>query len=447
MARLSTAWGAARRLQWLLALTSLTWLMLLSTVANAQTLVRREAAGTPVVPSATALLNWAEQAYPQYFPSREPNLRYENYTYRYYAGSGNYAGVAGSDVYVWGPVSGNAPQPLKVGTLADFACAVTPAPCGWKSTHRVTVAGLTREFIVYQPYAAQAAAPGSAPAVLMLHGTTGTGDEFYGRSGWREKADTTGLIAVFPTALVHCHYDDENGDARFDPGERKAVTKWAAGRLGDPARAPLCSAADLAQLPADRRAQADHALADDLAFLRQVPDVLRSEYPVDRQRIYVTGFSNGGEMAARLAVEASDLFAAVAVSAGGLTVPAVPLPRALSLVQTIGEIDPGFVQELGYAGRIPMDGTLSANPVFQRGAVVPFTTLLRLDATAMSFSAPLVQGVRTNQYLWSTSTTGQRNSFRVVVLAGAEHQYPNGTNHPFRMADALWEFFKDQRLP
>lgn len=417
----------------------------LAPLAAAQTVVQRQQVGVPPVPGATAVFGWAESALPDVFPGPQADISLPGLSYRYYPSTGNFVAAAGSDVYVWGPATGNAPQPVRVGTLGDFACAVTPAPCAVKSVHRVTVAGLQREFIVYQPYLAGAA--GAAPVVMMLHGSTGTGEEFYVRSGWREKADSTGLVAVFPSALSHCHYEDDNGNRIFEPSERKVVTKWAAGRLGDPARMPLCTAAEIAQLPADRRLQADHPLADDVAFIQQIVDVLRAEYPVDAKRLYVTGFSNGAEMASRLALQASTTFAAVAAAAGGLSVPPQPAARAMSMVQSIGELDPGFVETLGYATRIPLDGSLLANPVFQAGSVVPFTTVLRLDPTLASASSPRVQGVRTNQFVWSTSTSGQRNSFRVVVIAGAEHQYPNGTNHPLRMADILWDFFKDQRLP
>ena len=39
------------------------------------------------------------------------------------------------------------------------------------------------------------------PVVFMFHGSTGTGEQFLRVSGWREQADATGLVAVFPTGL------------------------------------------------------------------------------------------------------------------------------------------------------------------------------------------------------------------------------------------------------
>jgi uncharacterized protein (DUF1800 family) len=71
------------------------------------------------VPTAVELLDWAELAYPTLFPGPKPNLTLDPYLYRHYPETGHYVGVAGSDVYVLGPVVGN--NLVRVGTLADFA--------------------------------------------------------------------------------------------------------------------------------------------------------------------------------------------------------------------------------------------------------------------------------------------------------------------------------------
>ena len=75
----------------------------------------------------SVLLNWAEATYPALFPGPKSNLTQAPYEYRYYPETGNYAGVAGDDVYILGPVSGNALQ--RVGTRDDFRCAVLPSTC------------------------------------------------------------------------------------------------------------------------------------------------------------------------------------------------------------------------------------------------------------------------------------------------------------------------------
>lgn len=64
-------------------------------------------------------------------------------------------------------------------------------------------------------------------------------------SGWVEKADALGFIAVFPSALAYCLGDDEDFDGVVEPDEYKVTTKWAAGALGTAAM-PLCSEEQIA---------------------------------------------------------------------------------------------------------------------------------------------------------------------------------------------------------
>ncbi len=55
---------------------------------------------------------------------------------------------------------------------------------------------------------------------------------------------------------------------------------------------------------------------DDVAYLTGLVEEARAAYPVDGDRIYVMGYSNGGFMANRLACERSDLFSAIVDIAG-----------------------------------------------------------------------------------------------------------------------------------
>lgn len=86
------------------------------------------AAATPRIPTPTELFDWAETAYPGYFPTHESNRQFANYTYRFYPGSLNHAAVEGQRVYVQGPLSDGALW--DVGALSDFACVVFPNSCG-----------------------------------------------------------------------------------------------------------------------------------------------------------------------------------------------------------------------------------------------------------------------------------------------------------------------------
>ncbi|HEV8359299.1 MAG TPA: prolyl oligopeptidase family serine peptidase, partial [Candidatus Thermoplasmatota archaeon] len=202
----------------------------------------------------------------------------------------------------------------------------TPAPPGndtagiphGRLQRTVTVDGLERAFVVHVPQ--QVTGGTDVPVVFMLHGTGGNGSEYYVRSQWVEQADEDGLIAVFPTAATFCYAEDDDGDGTIGQGEYRIGTKWSAGKLGTPDM-PLCGEDLIAQFPAARRADIEsRVVVDDVAFFDAMVEALDEELPVDRHRMYVTGFSNGGSMSGRLMVERANTFAAFAMQAGGPTV-------------------------------------------------------------------------------------------------------------------------------
>jgi len=123
--------------------------------------------------------------------------------------------------------------------------------------------GLLRDALVQ---AAPAAAP--RPLLILLHGRFGTGQQIL-----REAA--TGLGAGFVVVAPD--------------GYRRS---WASGR---------------GMTPADRDG------VDDVAFLRALVGAVAARHPIDPSRVYVAGMSNGGFMAARLACDAPDLVAGIAI--------------------------------------------------------------------------------------------------------------------------------------
>lgn len=94
---------------------------------------------------------------------------------------------------------------------------------------------------------------------------------------------------------------------------------------------------------------------DDVGFVRALVANLRSTYPVDPDRIYATGFSNGAMLSHRLGAELSDIFAAVAPvsgsvggTAGGVSY-TIPQPaRSVPILIMHGRLD----QNIPYAGGI-----------------------------------------------------------------------------------------------
>jgi poly(3-hydroxybutyrate) depolymerase len=284
--------------------------------------------------------------------------------------------------------------------------------------------------------------------VFMLHGTSGTGLEFFDRSGWRELADVEGFMAVFPTALRHCFYeDDETVNGIFDANERRTPTKWASGQLGDPSKMPLCTPAQVAQLPADTQAKVNHPLANDLGFFDAMVSDLGLNFAIDPKRLYVSGFSNGGQMSGRLAAERSTVFASLAAAAGPAYMPLPQAARPLSFIFTVGALDDRFTTPFGLP-TLPMTDA-GGSEAFKSVLVRPHTTPQRLSDTSYSFSVATLYQTPVSIYTYQTSLAQPAATNRLVVgiIGGATHQYPNGDNHPVKMAELLWTQFKTQVLP
>ncbi len=401
----------------------------------------------PMAIEAMVLFDEVREAYPRLFGGALLTQTSGAYLYRLDAGSGNYVAMTATDIYLMGPVVGSLTTPVKYAALADFCAKPETARfCGFKHERSVTVDGIEREFIVYVPWKSRQVQ--NLPVVFMLHGTTGTGEEFYARSGWRELADTEGFIAVFPTALRHCLYEDDiTVNGIFEPNERRTPTKWASGILGDPAKMPLCTVAQRVGLEPTALAAVSHPLADDLSYFDRMVDDLKQNFRADAKRIYVSGFSNGGQMTARLAAERSTTFAALASAAGNSYPGFAPAVRPPSFIYSVGELDDRYTEGLGIP-TVPLTD-MGASPLFANQIVEPFSTPLQLDRTSYTYSPATLFGTQmgVHSYRSSTAVPAAGNTLHVAVIAGLFHQYPNGDNHPVKMAELLWSFFKPLALP
>jgi poly(3-hydroxybutyrate) depolymerase len=119
---------------------------------------------------------------------------------------------------------------------------------------------------------------------------------------------------------------------------------------------------------------------DDLSFIRALIGSVKEEQGIDEKRVYVFGYSNGGHMAFRLAMEASDEVAAVAAVAANLPMPdasSCPQQGRTSRVMLInGTSDPinpyqgGIVTLFGFASRgSVMSSVRSAQNLAERSGI------------------------------------------------------------------------------
>lgn len=156
----------------------------------------------------------------------------------------------------------------------------------------IPTGGYTREAIVYTSPSAQ-----PRPLLILLHGRFGTGAQVLRSASLRAQ----GYVLVAPDGVDRA---------------------WASGGNATPA---------------------DRAGVDDIAFLRtRVAEMVR-RYRVDPARVYIAGMSNGGFMAARVACEAPDLVAGIAIvsaTTGGAATLRCVSGRPVSVLLIHGSADP-----------------------------------------------------------------------------------------------------------
>lgn len=81
-------------------------------------------------PDAYNFLNWAESAYPNFFPSAQSNKTIDVWTYRYYSQTDIYLGTnTNGDVLGLVGKGGGAYDSVPLGKISDFSCSVYPTDC------------------------------------------------------------------------------------------------------------------------------------------------------------------------------------------------------------------------------------------------------------------------------------------------------------------------------
>jgi len=130
--------------------------------------------------------------------------------------------------------------------------------------------GVERNYLTYVPATLPQGDP--APVVLVLHGFTQTAQGIMNYSGFNAIADAGRFIVVYPNGVN---------------------LAWNVGFSSSG--------------------------ANDVGFLNALIDTLNLKYPINLDRVYACGMSNGGFMSYRLACELSGRIAAIASVTGSMT--------------------------------------------------------------------------------------------------------------------------------
>lgn len=293
-----------------------------------------------------------------------------------------------------------------------------------KNRFTVQVDGDIREYYVHVP---SGYSPSSSTAVVfMLHGSGGDGEKFYNISGWKEVGEQENILTVFPSSWTYCIIDN---------GVQKITSKWNVQPVPEWSFCP-------GETP-----------RDDIKFLKTIISDLNTKFNINHKKIYLVGFSNGGQMAGKCSVEMSDVFAAIVESAGSLfssnpnTQTYFPL-RKLPIYYQRGNKDygpgnSGPAAPLSSLSSLLTDSTITLlNGIIYRNAQIHINNFGLNNTFNISGDTNTVV---TAEY--SSSTGSPLNVFFVSLIKGLTHEYPNGINHPYKSAENNWIWLKQYNLP
>mgnify|MGYP000853983478 CR=1 FL=1 len=277
--------------------------------------------------------------------------------------------------------------------------------------------GRGRSYIVYAPPSYEPTAP--TPVVVLLHGRPGSSADMAAISQMNAVADRHGFLAVYPQGV------DNQWAVQWDlVGQRSVVPQ------------------------------------DDVGFLESLMQDLARDFNIDRSRMYIGGFSNGGLMTHRMACSASDTFAAFAPVGAALYVEVAEICRGgrpAPILIINGTADPS----------IPYTGVEVPNP--QGGD--PRRVTLSVQETVAFFvrrngcsfsgqSTTFAEGGRSPgthvvRFLPRDCPAGSDIAF--YIINGGGHTWPGvegvldpeslgPTNMDLNASETIWEFFSRHAL-
>jgi len=252
----------------------------------------------------------------------------------------------------------------------------------------IKIGDLERHYELFRPGGDSRA--GSIPLIIVLHGANAAGSIIRLYSGFDELADQKNFFVVYPDSYGPC---------------------WNDGRV-------------------DMESKAFASGIDDVRFISELIDHIASTHPVDRNRVYAAGFSNGGMMVLRLGIAIPEKLAAIATVSG-------LLPKQLAQSRP-GKTVPVLVIH-GTSDRVvPWAGGILKSGEKTRGEVMSFVDTALFWARNNGCRAPAELIVMpdtdpsdgTLPFQVSYTCCNPGSEVLLLVIQGGDHNWP-GTEHIF----------------
>ena len=270
-----------------------------------------------------------------------------------------------------------------------------------------------RQYIEYIPASYNANSP--APVLFILHGL---GDDmnnmFYG-TGFQTYADQHGWILITPQAT--------EAVVSLMGQSFSLGTAWNSGIQGSVYGMTI----------------AINPEVDDSGFLMAILDDLVAHYNVDQEHVFVTGFSMGGFMSHRMAIEHADrikAIAAVSGTIGNMMQDQTPVGN-VSVMHIHGTAD-GMV---GYDGNMSMQGITMQIGLGAEATVDFWRNFNQCSATpnVHNFNDNADDGLTFEQYEYTGGQNGTKTVF--IKCNGGDHQWYSSPTNDIDYTAEIFDFF------
>lgn len=277
--------------------------------------------------------------------------------------------------------------------------------------------GPPREYLLYIPQAERQS--DGAPLVVLLHGRPGTARGMVRITQMNAVAARENFVVAYPQGLNN-EWNAHAGIARMG-----AV-------YGLPA---------LSELP-----------QDDIGFLQSLVDDVAARTRIDRRRVYLAGFSNGGFMTLRMACSAPNSFAAFAEVGAELYLAMARVCRhgaPAPILFMNGQLDPS----------IPFDGVFVVSERGQRpvrGSLSAADTLSYFIRRNGCDREGRRSNVGANIVRFAPQDCPPRGDLEFYIIKDGGHTWPGVTgvlgpdlgpvNTDINASEVIWEFFSRHTL-
>ena len=240
--------------------------------------------------------------------------------------------------------------------------------------------GFNREYVLYIPNSYDGTS--SVPLMLNFHGFGGSASDYMQEADMRSLAEADTFILIYPQGSC-----------------LDGLSHWNACPLGG-----------------DNKSN-----ADDFGFIESMITEISSHYNVDMERIYATGYSNGGMMAYGLANYKSDLIAAVASVSGVMLDCTGPKSHPMPVVHLHGTSDDIF----------PYNGSSDYNSVQST-----LDHWINFNNTVLTPTVTSDNNIE--HYVYNQ---GDRSvSVEHYKFIGGDHIWFSATYHDQSTSDLVWNF-------